>query len=652
MSPNATKPREFMMQPTTRKIFVWIPLAVFVFALALVITSCTSEPTSGSGPRIDPRSTIDGQKIANPAFRARDGVNLDTYVYLPEAAGPYPTLVVRTLYGLPINPIGGYPSAPGGDGEDDDDGDDDGDDGDDDGGGDDDDDLSFEQAARIGWPLITESGYALVIQVTRGRFRSGGVDRSWLDDGPDGYDLVEWVADQPWSNGNIGLFGDSATGASALLAAAENPPSLDAVYVQVAPGNVMGEDFLPDTGGDKLESLMVQGASIALDVSEEHLAARSIEASEVGALFDDVGQYLSALFEGLQDPLSSVDWMALPVAQRPSLSRLMPFWEVFSEDGQAAYREGTDVRGRIQVPVYAVTVWQDVFLKSTIQLHEDLQGRGVPSRLMVLNGTHYEIDDPEFWPKQVMLDWFDHHLRGVENGIESGPAVEFQVQGNDVALRSASAWPPPSSPVDLYLGSDGTLTSTAPASGEPARTLVYDPENPVPTLGGLNLLAPSGIQDQSTLLERSDVLTYAGAPLEEDGILAGRITATLNVSTDRTDTDFIIKLLDIDPSGAAYAIAEDQIRLRNRNGRASPSLVTPGEVLTIDCDLGPSAYRFRAGHRVGVLITSSDFPAWDRNTNTGLPSWATSSVEIAVNSVLSDALRPSKISLPWSSAPR
>jgi hypothetical protein len=149
-----------------------------------------------------------------------------------------------------------------------------------------------------------------------------------------------------------------------------------------------------------------------------------------------------------------------------------------------------------------------------------------------------------------------------------------------------------------------------------------------------------------------DVLTYVGAPLEADGLLTGRITASLHVATDRTDTDFIIKLLDIDPSGAVYAVAEDQIRLRNRNGRASPSLVTPGEVLSIACDLGPSAYVFRAGHRVGVLITSSDFPAWDRNTNTGTPSWATSTVEVAVNSVFSDGLRPSKISLPWSSERR
>ena len=645
------------MKRIERKPFAKLRYAVL--SIVFAIPSCQNEP--GDGPGVDARSTVDGEKIANPAFQARDGVELDTYVYLPEGEGPYPTLVVRTLYGIPISPIGGYPSElidmqseADSDEVDDDEVDDDADDddADDDDADDDDadDDLTQEEAARVGWPLITDAGYALVIQVTRGRFRSGGVDRSWLDDGTDGYDLVEWVADQPWSDGTIGLFGDSATGASALLAAAENPPSLDAVYVQVAPGNVMGEDFMPEDGADKLESLMVQGASIGFDVGEGHLALRGIETGEVGALFEDMGQYISALFEGLEDPLSSPEWMALPVAQRPGLSRLMPFWDaVFSETGPIPYREGLDVTGRIQVPVYAVTVWQDVFLKSALHLHEDLQTRGVPSRLMVLNGSHYDIDDPGIWPRRVMLDWFDHHLRGVQNGVESGPAVEFQVQSDGTALRAASAWPPASSALELYLAPDGRLTSSAPSGEDAPREFVYDPQTPVPTLGGLNLLAPSGLQDHSALLDRDDVLTYIGEPLETDGFLAGRIVATLYVSTDRVDTDFMIKLVDIAPDGSVYAIAEDQVRLRHRTGRASPSLVTPGEVLSIPCDLGPSAYAFRAGHRVGVLITSSDFPAWDRNTNTGLPSWATSEVQVAVNSVYTDAERPSRITLPWSS---
>jgi putative CocE/NonD family hydrolase len=596
---------------------------------------------------VDPRSTVDGKKIANPDVFARDGVELDTYVYLPDGPGPYPTLVVRTLYGLPISPIGGYPSKLEEDGAGAED--DDNDSGDDD----DDDDLDPEAAARIGWPLITGSGYALVIQVTRGRFGSGGVDRSWLDDGSDGYDLVEWIADQPWSNGYIGLFGDSATGASALLAAAAKPPSLDAVYVQVAPGNVMGEDFLPDDGADKLESLMVQGASIGRDVGEEHLAARGVEPSEVETLLDDVGQYISALFEGLADPLSSPEWMALPAAQRPSLSRLMPFWDgVFSEEGQAAYRASLNVLGRIEVPVYSVTVWQDVFIKSAMQLHEDLQRRDVPSRLMVLNGSHYDIDEPSIWPRRVMLDWFDHHLRGVQNGIESGPAVEFQVQGGGEALRSSSVWPPPSSPVKYYLSPDGSLTNSAPGADEPAREFVYDPATPVPTIGGFNLLAPSGIQDHAQLLERADVLSWVGEPLNADRYVSGYITANLHVATDQRDTDFMIKLLDLGPDGTAYAIAEDQLRLRNRSGRASPSLVAPGEVVSISLDLGPSAYVFRAGHRVGALITSSDFPAWDRNLNTGLPSWASAEVRVAVNSLFSDSVRPSWISIPWSVDPR
>jgi putative CocE/NonD family hydrolase len=567
----------------------------------------------------------------------RDGVELDTYVYLPEGEGPYPTLVVRTLYGVPIGAIGGYPALPGSEDDDDDDGDDDdGDDDDDDG-----------ETANVGWPLLNERGYALVIQVTRGRFASSGVDRSWLDDGPDGYDLVEWVATQPWSDGKIGLFGDSATGASALLAAAAKPPSLDAVYVQVAPGNVMGEDFLPNDGADKLESLMVQGASISFDVGDDHLAARGIAPDEAPGLLAEVEEYLTALFQGLEAPTASPAWMALPIAESEPLSRLMPFWEsIFSASPPTEYREALDVTGKIDVPVYAVTVWQDVFLKSSMKLYRDLEERGVPARLMVLNGTHYDIDDPALWPKTVMLEWFDIHLRGRDVGAFDGPPVEYQVQEAGAAVRTAAAWPPASEGWTHYLNSDGTLGSAPPSVDDAGRSFVYDPALPMPTVGGLNLLASSGIQDQTALAARTDRLSYVGEPLDADALLTGEVEAHLFVATSAVDTDFMIKLLDIHPDGTAYAIAEDQVRLRNRAGRDSPSLVTPGEPLDLRYDLGALAYLVRAGHRIGVAITSSDFPAWDRNLNTGESGYSSTAMVIATNTVFSDAGRPSSITLP------
>lgn len=558
----------------------------------------------------------------------RDDTKLATYIYLPEGEGPFPTLVVRTIYGAPIGAIGGYPAIEGLD--------------------DDNEDMSQEEAAAFGWPLITDNGYALVVQVTRGRFNSEGVDRSWLDDANDGYDLIEWVNEQSWSDGRIGIYGDSALGVTALLAASVQPPSLDAVYVQATSGDPMGVDFIPEDSGLKLESLMVQGTSIAFDTNEYHWAAQGLTGGEIGPIFEETGAYLGGLFEGLSDPVNSDEWMALPIAQNDSMSRLMPFWDgVFTPEGQAIYRPKLNTVGTIDIPVYVVTLWQDVFIDSSMDLFIDLQNREIPSRLMVLNGTHYEIDDPNTWNRSVMLDWFDYWLKDINNGIMDTPIVEYDIQGTD-QIVTANEWPITSvTDTTFYLASDGNLVEdVASLASVGERTFVYDPANPVPTLGGHHLLAPAGTLDQQEFLLREDVLVYTSDVLTEDTLVAGTVSATVWVTSDAVDTDFSIRLLEGHPDGVSTVILDDLIRLRYRNGRDNVQLIEPGELIELTFDLGHTAHLFEAGNQIQISVTSSDFPAWDRNLNTGISSLVSDDYVTATNTVFSNSIQTSSIILP------
>ena len=219
---------------------------------------------------------------------------------------------------------------------------------------------------------------------------SGGVDRGWLDDRSDGYDLVEWVA---------------------ALAAAAQPPSLDAVFLQAAPADPFAIDMASEGGGLKVETLLLQGASLAFDVSPAHAETRGIAPAEVPDFVAAIGGYFGALAEGIEDPLSLDIRMAAPIAQSAELARLMPFWSLLTDAGAlATYRAELDVRGDIAVPTSIVSLWQDSFVRSAVALHEYLVKRGVPTELLVLNGSHYEIDDPRIYAEPRMLSWFDRWL--------------------------------------------------------------------------------------------------------------------------------------------------------------------------------------------------------------------------------------------------
>ncbi len=547
----------------------------------------------------------------------RDGVELETFIYLPDGDGPFPTLVTRTIYGLPISPIGGevFSTTPGlepleGD-----------------------DDLDEAAALAQGWPLINERGYALVVQNTRGRFGSGGVDRSWLDDRSDGYDLVQWVNQQDWSNGRIGLFGDSAVGMTAALAAAAQPPALDALYLQAAPGDPFGIDMAPAGGGIRIETMLFQGSSIAFDVSESHVSERGISPADMDGIGEAVGGLLGALGEGMTDPQVSPAWMAAPLAQSAELSRLMPFWNLFTDPGLLeTYRTELNVRGSINVPTSMVTLWQDTFAASSLALHADLVDRGIPTELLVLNGTHYEIDDPSIFPEARMLSWFDHWLKDAP--APNRDAVKVAVQASDAVLTQ-DALAEASAHTSVYrLAADGALT-TAPVKTADA-SIVSDPMQPVPTLGGRNLVAAAGSTDHSMLIARSDTTFFTSAPVEAQSLISGSVSALIKARSDAPSFDVSARLLDVAPDGSSKLILSDLARATSdADGFAR-----------IAIDLGHIVHKINAGHSVGLLLAGSDFPAWDRNPQTGASIFETNEVQATTLTFVLGGTMPSTLSLP------
>jgi putative CocE/NonD family hydrolase len=537
-----------------------------------------------------------GVQIIATEVAMRDGVALETFIYLPEGDGPFPTLVTRTIYGLPITPLGGELfdsrqtladlSAAEID--------------------DDDDDLDPAEALARGWPLITENGYALVIQNTRGRMGSGGVDRGWLDDRSDGYDVVEWVAAQPWSNGRIGIFGDSGLGMTAALAAAAQPPSLDAVFLQAAPADPFGIDMAPEGGGLKVETLLLQGSSLAFDVSPAHVEARGITPAEVPGLVEAIGGYFRALVQGIGNPLSSTVWMASPLGASEELARLMPFWSLLTDaDVLQTYRADLNVRGDIVVPTSIVSLWQDSFVRSAVALHADLAARGVPTELLVLNGSHYEIDHPAIYPAPRMLSWFDHWLK--DGPAPARATVELAVQGTADGFLYADRMVDLVAPaLAVQLTTDGAL---APPGDAPVGEVVFtsDPANPVPTLGGRNLLAAAGTGDQASLLGRADTALFRMPPVAVETWIAGPVSARLTVRTDAPSFDVSARLLDIAPDGTASLVLSHLARVAEESQGETQVLVDLGEIL----------HRVPPGHRIALLLAGSDFPAWDRNLQTG-----------------------------------
>ncbi len=562
----------------------------------------------------------------NVAVPMRDGTILRADVYRPAGSGRFPTLLQRIPYGK----------------------------------------HSPRYRSMYLDPMrALDRGYAVVIQDVRGRHASDGEWYPYVHEAVDGYDTIDWIASQAWSDGNVGMFGISYHGATQWLAATEAHPSLKAIIPGVTADSYY--DSWTYLGG-VFQLFWVSGwaAGFALDDFGER-AARHPEAK-------------ARLREWRRDPLAVANH--LPLAGMDGMREVAEYYydwlahPTYDDYWKAiAPREKFD---RITVPALIQGGWYDGFIRATLRCYEGVRERGATElarsqqHLVVGPWLHQPLPDPSagigyFGPSAsgaaidwhgMQLAWFDRWLLGEDNGADSDPPVYIFVMGRN-EWRAEEAWPPPDAEtMTLFLRSDGrantlngdgALSVDPPGESEAADRFLYNPLNPVPThggahLGGIPTVFEVGAQDQRAVEGRGDVLVYTSAPLERDTEVVGNVTLDLWAATTASDTDWTAKLVDVHPDGLAINVCDGILRASYRESLESPSPIRPGVAYRYRVDVGPTAMLFRKGHRIRLEVSSSNFPAFARHT--GAPHDEAVDLTPAMQTVLHDAGHPSALALP------
>jgi hypothetical protein len=537
----------------------------------------------------------------------RDGVNLSADIYLPEAPGPFPTVLTRTPY-----------------------------------------DNSTQDHVDFGI-FYAQRGYAYVVQDCRGRYDSEGVFYAYHDDANDGFDTQEWVGGQPWCNGKIGTAGSSYGGHTQWMPAPLASKYLKAMVPRVTASDIWKEDAY--TGG-------VFRLALGL-----FWGLRNCARTRQNADVHDWDQVFWSL------PLIEADRQA---------GRDVKFYQDWvkhpSYDDYWRQVTNLDKYAEIEVPVFQMGGWFDAYAGGALVNFNGMvqQGRTPEARRgqkIIIGPWHHNLSastktEPLGFGPQSMIDllalelrWFDHWLKGIDNGIANEPPIQIFVMGENV-WRDEHEWPLARTQFTTYylhseggadrMESDGSLT-TEPPIEEPPDNYVYDPENPVPTWGGTfhdPAVVKVGPWDQRPIEAREDVLMYTGRVLESDMEVTGPVVAKLYASSSAQDTDFIVRLVDVYPDGRAMYVCEGVIRARYRDSHQRPTLMEPGKVYEFTIELEVVSNAFKKGHRIRLDVTSSNFPRNDRNPNTGHEFGMDAEMRIASQSILHTRQYPSHVVLP------
>jgi putative CocE/NonD family hydrolase len=355
--------------------------------------------------------------------------------------------------------------------------------------------------------------------------------------------------------------------------------------------------------------------------------------------------------------IESEDWLRLPLTRYPDFATWQPFLdEILSHPAPDEFRARHNFRDTIEIPGFHATTWYDIFQTSVIAAFNEVQARVGNQRLWIGPNYHYFIYESQFWPRDPYFEWFDHWLKGERSAIADEPAVFYSPRAwvDDAASytaddwRHAESWPLSGTVTKrLYLCGDGSLS--AEARGGAPRSYVYDPRRPIPTLGGRNMLIDAGPRDQRPAQALADYgLMYRSEPLDHDLGIAGQVRVTLHVASDCRDTDFVAKLIEVEPDGRAMLLMDGVVRAMYRDG-STPRYLEAGQVYRLDIGLAHIHHTIRAGNRIEVDVTSSNFPRRARNTNSGNPVLANdgeADIRVATNVVHHDASTPSFIELP------
>jgi uncharacterized protein len=589
-----------------RKVLDIIPLALVLISVSLAHAAEQYEVTYQR----------------NVPVKMRDGITLRADIYRPKADGKFPVLLQRT----PYNKDGGVS-------------------------------FGFKAAAR---------GYVVIFEDVRGRYSSEGEWYTFKNEPNDGYDTVEWAAALPYSDGRVGMFGGSYVGATQMLAAIAHPPHLAGICPVVTASNYH-------------ENWTYTGGAFAQWFNEDWTSGLAQNTYErlVGHQNDPVGGLWKV-------PLT--DYPILNLEKRPDLgsnASVAPYYlDWLAHPSYDDYWKSISIEEHfsdITVPALHVAAWYDLFLGGSLRNYEGIRDHGGTEaarkgqQLVVVIGGHSgpmpKVGDVDFGSNakepedEWELSWYDYLFKGVKNQFASGKPVKLFVMGAN-EWRDESDWPVPEAKSTKYylhsggkansMRGNGTLSATAPGK-EAADQFVYDPANPVPTIGGPLCCEPqrwpTGPRDQRPAEARDDVLVYSTPPMAEDVDVTGPVSLELYAKSSAVDTDFTAKLVDVWPNGFAQNLTEGIIRARYRDSREKPELMNPGQVYKLTIDMWATSNVFKKGHVLRLEVSSSNFPRFDRNLNNGAvryvkSSEAPSTFVSATNVVLHDVEHPSALVLP------
>ncbi len=541
--------------------------------------------------------------------KMHDGISLVADVFRPKAAGRYPVLLERTPYNRRDPETGSF---------------------------------------------LASHGYVVILQDTRGRFDSEGEFNPFRNEAQDGYDTVEWAAALPYSDGRVGMFGGSYVGATQMLAASAQPPHLVSIFPYV-------------TASEYYEGWTYQSGALA----------QWFASSWASGLASDTVRRKSTSHP--------TEWIAaLPVddyrlIDLPFREELAPYFRdwVQHETNDAYWKEVkvSDHYSQMKVKALHAGGWHDLFLKGSITNFMEMRKAAATSearegqRLLVGPWAHAatspegKIGDVTFGKSAVLdmnrtiVQWADWSLKGAQNEWATGAPVRLFIMGRN-QWRDEREFPLARTQYTRYylrasrpantVSGNGLLLREKPAS-EPTDTYEYNPLNPVPTVGGRLCCSagfPPGPFDQRPLDGRPDVLVFTTFPLEKDLEVTGFLRLELYASSSAVDTDFTAVLADVGPDGYARFLTDGIVRARYRNSTEKAELIRPGEIYKFDMDLWATSNVFLAGHKIRLYVSSSNFPRFNRNLNTGEPNARATKVITARQTVYHDADHASALVIP------
>lgn len=591
----------------------------------------------------------------------RDGVRLATDVYLPTGEGPWPVILERTPYGKREVSRSERTAA----------------------------DPKPQPREAIA-EYFVQHGYVVVYQDCRGRYGSEGEFEKYLADGEDGYDCCTWIVAQPWCNGRIGTMGLSYAAHTQAALGCLDPPGLAAQILDSGGFSDAWNGGIRRGGAFELKQATwaFNQGRLAPETKEDPVRAAAFAAEDLHAWF------------------ARLPWKRghSPVRHAPDYEAyLFEQWEHGARDAYWT-RLGINAKGwhdrYARVPMVHMSSWYDPYPRTATENYRGLRAAGRGPQWLILgpwthgNRSETAFGEVEFGPDATIDSWsgdwrafrlrfFDAWLKREPNGAENDPRVRVFVMGGGSGAkdeagrllhggrwRSASDWPLPGTRfTPFHLHADGGLGEATPARDAPALSWDSDPSHPVPTIGGaitsMEPIAVGGAYDQRErpeffgcrppylpLASRPDVLVFQTEPLEQDVEVIGPVTAELWIATDAPDTDITAKLIDVHPpsadwpAGFAMNLCEGILRCRYREDPAAPKPMEPGVPTRITVELFPTANLFKAGHRIRLDISSSEFPHYDVNPQTGEPEGAARRRRVAVNTLFTDAGRPSGVILP------